>query len=429
MEMCPGRCHASAYYLQMARGGSIAHQNPDQDVSVTAHSLRSLTSPATLAAFDGGLLHDLLVGHRTYLAAHGYVLPAQRTSPLNLAAIATALMADDPAFPAALADGLALIVETGTDRHLAAIEAALRRLPAVGSGGDGAAGSPVDLATRLWLARPDLLRRIHAEASVPAVKRYESWRCATGEVPRFVLPAEPEALLTSWAGDLDAHLVAHRFGGGTQIFVSTAGRLVYLLIRHGAILQRVETHQDDGSTSSLVYRPAVTDVLRYDPATGELGIHLQKHTKWLSEAIRATFSLRIFGIPHLFSGERRYTLAPIHTLGEAAIDCSGDPAIESVTLTEVEIAYGDQEDGTILYRAADVFAFLRERGIVLGDQPQPTAVKLRFVMTDGSVRTAAIRAPNVAVYQRLGDDDVIGAFLRERGFTQAEQDDERDQVA
>jgi hypothetical protein len=82
----PGTCHASAYILQTARSGSIVHRNPDQDHLVTAHSLRSLTSPATLAAFDAGLLHDLLVDHRAYLAAHGYVLPSLRASPLNLGA-------------------------------------------------------------------------------------------------------------------------------------------------------------------------------------------------------------------------------------------------------------------------------------------------------------------------------------------------------
>ena len=394
-----------------------------------AHSIRSLTSPATLAAFDAGLLHDLLAPHQAYLVGHGYALPAVRGANLDLQAIAGALMTDDPGFPADLADGLATIVETGTDRHLAAIEAAIRRVPAEDLGAEGEPGSPIDMATRLWLARPEVLKRIHAEASIPAVKRYESWRCREVDIPRFALPADPEPLMASWAADLDAHLVLHHFGAGTRIYACPAGRLTYVLIRHGAILQRVSTHNEDGSTASVVFRPAVTDVLRYDPVIGELGIHLQKHTKWLSEAIRSTFSLRIFSMPHLFSGERRHTLAPIHTQGEAAIDCSGHPTIASVRLTELEITYSDDEDGKILYRAADVFAFLRTRGIVVGDQPQPTAVKLKFIMTDGSERTATLRAPNVAVYQRLGDDDVIGDFLLERGFILAVSDDEHEQVA
>lgn len=396
---------------------------------MSAHSIRSLTSPATLTAFDGGLLYDLLLPHRNYLAGHGYALPGARSDGLNLQAVARGLMADDPDFPAELADGLATIVEVGTDRNLAAIETATRRVPAEELGPEGEPGSPIDMATRLWLVRPEVLKRIHAESSIPAVKRYESWRCSEVDLPRFALPADPEPLMASWAADLDAHLLAHHFGAGTRIYACPAGRLTYFLIRHGAILQRVPTHNDDGTTASVVFRPAVTDVLRYDPATGELGIHLQKHTKWLSEAIRATFSLRIFSLPHLFSGERRYTLAPIHERGEEAIDCSGHPLIDSVTMSEMEITYSDDEDGKIIYRAADVFAFLRTRGIAVGDQPRPTAVKLTFVMTDGCTRTATIRAPNVAVYQRLGDDDVIGAFLLERGFILAVNDDERDQVA
>jgi len=396
---------------------------------MAAHSLRSLTSPATLAVFDLGLLHDLLAPHREYLASHGCTLPANRGADLPLQEISSALMADDLEFPADLADGLATIVETGTDRHVAAIESAARRANVLMRNVDGTTGSPIDMATKLWLARPELIKRIHAEASIPAVKRYESWRCREVDIPAFALPADPEALMASWAADLDAHLQAHHFGSGTRIFACPAGRLTYFLIRHGAMLQRVSTHHDDGTTAAVVFRPAVTDVVRYDSAAGELGLHLQKHAKWLSEAIRTTLSLRVFSLPHLFSGERRYTLAPIHERGEAAIDCSGHPSVESVSLSELEVTYSDAEDGKILYRAVDVFAFMRSRGIQISDQPQPTGAKLKFVMTDDSERTATLRAPNVAVYQRLGDDDVIGNFLLERGFILAETDDERDQVA
>ncbi len=392
-------------------------------------SLRTLTHPATLAVFDPGVLHDLLAAHGDYLGRHGCHLPTTRGIDLDLEALSAALLADDPEFPADLADALATIAETGTDRHVAAIETAARRAGIDLGVAAGGAMSPMDLASRLWLAKPDLLKRIHAEASIPAVKRYESWRCSTDDIPVFRLPEDPEPLMSTWAADIDTHLKAHHFGEGTRIFVCPAGRLTYFLIRHGAMLQRVPVHHDDGRTASVVFRPAVTDVVRYDQAAGELGLHLQKHTKWLSEAIRLSFSLRIFSIPHLFYGERRYTLEPIQSRGEAAIDCAGHPSIDSVSLIELEIRYSDAVNGTITYGATDVFAFLLARKLPVGDQPLPTAAKLKFMLTDGAERTATIRAPNVAVYQRVGDDDVIGAFLQERGFVLAQEIDEHDEVA
>lgn len=395
-------------------------------------SLRSLTSPSTLAVFEPRLLHDLLSPHRDYLAAHDYGLPAGREDDLDLRAISAALLADDADFPADLVDGIATIVEVGQDLHLAAMEAVARRskiaLTEPGAG-ETAVGSPVDVATRIWLANPALLRRIHAEAAIPAARRWEVWRCTESEIPALALPDEPEELMALWAQDLDQHLLARHFGTGTRIYACPTGRLVYFLIRHGATLQRVPTHHEDGSTDSVVFRPSMTDVLRYDPTAGELGIHLQRHTKWLSEAMRASMSLRLFGRPHLFTGERRVSLDPLHLDGETVLDCAGFPTIASVALTELEFTYGDADAGKTIYRAVDVFRFLRARGIVLADQPTPTAAKLKVRMVDGPERTVTLRFPNVAVYQRLGDDDAIGAFLAEQGFTAMRDDDALDQVA
>lgn len=395
-----------------------------------APTLRTLTSFATLATFDAGLLLDLLQPHRGYLARHGYDLPSDRKD-LNLFALVATLVPDDPAFPTDLADALATIVETGTERNLTALDAALRRVAADEHLRLRASppGSLVDLATRLWMIRPDLLKRIHAEAAIPAMKRCDSWRSANGEIPRWEFPADPEPLLAAWAAELDQHLTEHHLGAGTRIYACPSGEVMYLLIRHGAVMQRVATHQVDGSLASLVYRPAVTDVVRYDPATGELDIHAQKPTQWWSTAIRSSFSRRFFGKEQLFTNACCYSLAPIINQGEAAIDCSSNPLITSVRLTELEVTASDAEDGTIIFRAANVFSFLRARRISVTDLPEPTMMKLAIVLADGSARTVVIRTPNVAVYQRQGDNDVIGDFLSERGFISTEQDHALNQVA
>lgn len=395
---------------------------------MAALSLHSLTNPDTLAAFDPAILLRVLAPHRDYLAGLGFTPPGHDGEALSTDALAQALLQADVDFPEELADALHTIAETGVESQVGAIQAAARRAGIDLGVADGQAVTPLDLAARLWLQNPDLLKRIHAEASIPTVRRFESWRCDSEDIPAFQLPDERQVLVP-WAHDLDEFLNQHHFGRGTRIYLCPAGRLVFFLIRHGATVQRVAVHHDDGHTGSLLYRPAVTDVLRYDPATGELGVHLQKHTRWLSDAIRGTFSLRIFNRPRLFSGERRYSLLPIHTRGLAALDCSGFPTIESVELTELEIPYDDDFNYRVLHRATDVFAALVVQGLVVTSLPRPSAAKLKVTFTDGSTRMVTIRAPNVAVYQREGDDDVIGAFLLERGFILPEAVHERDQVA
>lgn len=394
---------------------------------MAALPLRSITNPDTLAAFDPAILHRLLAPHRDYLAGLGYALPERAGDAIAADALATALLRADVTFPEALADALHTIVETGVPGQVDAIQAAAREAGIDLGLADGEATTPLDVAARLWLADSDLLKRLHAEAAIPTVRRFESWRCVGEDIPAFTLP--DTAALRTWASDLDRILLQHQFGRGTRIFACASGRLAYILIRHGASVQRVSVHHDDGQTGSMLYRPAVTDVLRYDPAAGELGMHLQKHTKWLSEAVRTTFSLRVFAQPQLFAGERRYTLRPLVEHGAAALDCAGFPTMASVELIELEIPYGDRLRYRVVHKATDVLAALTQSGIAITTLPEPSAAKLKVTLADDSTRTVTLRAPNVAVYQRDGDDDLLGTFLQERGFVLPEAADERDQVA
>lgn len=391
--------------------------------------LRSITNPDILSGFDAAILRQVLDPFRDFLAGLGFVLPPDAGVSLDVTSLATALLGAGDTFPAELADALHTIVETGVATQMGAIEVAARRAHLDLGVTDGATITPIDLAARLWLRAPDLLKRIHAEMSIPAIRRFESWHCVGEDIPEFTLPNE-EQTVVPWTHDLEQILVDHQFGTGVRIFVCPSGRLVYFLIRHGATVQRVAVHCDDGQVDSLLYRPAVTDVLRYDPASGELGLHLQKSSKWLSEAIRATFSLHLFNRPHLFTGERRHTLAPIRERGREALDCDGIANIESVELTELEISFGELLDYRVIHKATDVFAALETQSLAVTSLPEPRAAKLVFTLANGTTRKVSLRVPNVAVYQREGDDDVIGVFLKERGFIRPEGDaDERSKVA
>jgi len=80
---------------------------------MAALPLRSITNPDTLAAFDAGILHQVLGPHRVYIAGLGYHLPAQAGTAIDADALAAALLRADVDFPEDLADAFHTIVETG----------------------------------------------------------------------------------------------------------------------------------------------------------------------------------------------------------------------------------------------------------------------------------------------------------------------------
>lgn len=386
---------------------------------------RPFTAVDTLGAIDPGVLVELLLPHSTWLAHHGCTLPAVTTATgLDLPRLAAALRQVDADYPEALIEALATIAETGVPDQVLAMQRAATRarpeilLPALDT------LAPIDLAARIYLARPDLLKRVHAEAQIPAVRRFECWRVAEEIIPSFSFPADDDPALARLASQINAALTARLCGGNVRIYPCQAGHLAYFIIIHGATVQRVTTFQDDGSTGVEVFRPAVVDVLRYDPRAGELGIHLEKSSRWLAEAYRTTFGVCLFNRPHLFSGQRAFTLLPLCQHGRQALDCAAHPAFEEVLLTEVETTISEHRRFRITQNADDLFAALAEQGQTLSPTQAPSAAKLRFRLSAGGTRTATLRVPNVAIYQRVGDDDSIAAFLQERGFMLAEGADD-----
>jgi hypothetical protein len=374
-------------------------------------TFRSITSPSSLALFHPHLLHQLLSTQRALIG-----LPTQPSNELDLKALSNSLLNAGDRLPRNLIDGLATILELNDDRLRMRIEGAADFAGIDLTPPEGCiVGSTVDIATQVWLAQPEALLRVHAASAIPTARRWETWRCRTEVPPKLTLPKDSSRLLDRWANELRVILSNRHCGSGLKIYCHPTRQFVYFLLHHGASLQRMATHADSGDTSSLLVRPAVTDIVRYEPATGNLGIYLQRHSRWLADALRATFSNIIFKHKDLFTAEQQVHLDVLQTYGRAALDCSGYPNLAHIRFVELEAHF--PHSGKLIFKSDDVFDFLDQRDMDLEDLPTPTAAKLKVKMTQGGERTVTLKTPNAAIYQRVGDDDALAEFLHEQGFT------------
>jgi hypothetical protein len=97
------------------------------------------------------------------------------------------------------------------------------------------------------------------------------------------------------------------------------------------------------------------------------------------------------------------------------------PELLSATLTSVTLFIAGAKPELVTTRRADLIEILDERiayyeSLDIDVRIAEARIELRFI--DGRrTRSVTIKPPNIAVYTRDGDSDVIELFLHERGFT------------
>lgn len=265
-----------------------------------APSCCAIADPDILAAFDPTVLYRLIAPHRAYFRSRGCTLPKRCGVPLPIPAVMSVMQQGGVAdFPMDLAEALHAIVEIGVHATWPTILRTARDtgidLQRLGQGNV----TPRNLAARLWLTNPDLVRRLQVEAIRSCVRQVDRWRCDPEDRP--VAPqTELERCLVAWARDLDEILAEHHCPRGTRIWLQATGERLDILVRHGAALRRGTSPGAYGGRRGLFFQPAVTDLLRYDVQHGELGLALAEPSRWLADALRSTCSAWLFREPQLF---------------------------------------------------------------------------------------------------------------------------------
>lgn len=347
-----------------------------------------------------------------YLAGRGVVL-AGNEEDFPFERLSAVLMTPNDDTPTELVDALYFIHETASDFRA---EDLLDIAAPIGLDlvlGDDA--TPADIAVRIWLVRPDLLRDSHSRTVVFNQKRFEYFRSRTPEPLPFPEVSEEQTLQIQAA--FDDWFGNKRKGRGTRFLVFRRGRRVWMLVRHGLPMRREGKHQDSGETATELYRPQQHDVIVYDEVTGELGVHTT--TKGEKELYLGTLSFILFNNPDQFSNKPKYSFDPLINDGVEALACGDIEGMDHVTLIEVQKFWGTFSERETR-KADDLFAAFGDRwqDRLRGGKITSATFKVRF-SNSSKDRSVMIRLPNIARYDRDDDSDLVEQWLAARGFTTA----------
>lgn len=375
--------------------------------------LRRFSSPATLKQIEPALLLRFLEPYRGFLSERGLRLPPE-VEEIGYERLACILMAPDENTPDELLDALFFIDELAEDSLFddirdRAVEAGLTLE-------EPDDPSCADLAVRVWLADRNVLERLHAEQFLTRPKRFESFFSRRDTLPEVYEPsAETLAALEE---DLNGWFDTHKKGRGTRVFPFFREDGVWFLVRHGQRLKREGTLERNGDTASIFYRPEQFDVMIYYPHEGELTIHTQ--TKGEREAYCRFLGHRLFGDSSFFDLESttpKYTLAPLIENGREALCCSDVEGIQRILLTELQICHDLDEVGVEIYKANDALAFLEAIGRSLAPDARLARVSFKvWFAGENKPRTVTLRTPNIAIFDRESDNEIIHQWLAKRGF-------------
>jgi hypothetical protein len=136
---------------------------------------------------------------------------------------------------------------------------------------------------------------------------------------------------------------------------------------------------------------------------------------------RASFGRFFFGDENMFPPGDIWTTEPLRVNSEAALSVVNIPELFSATLTSVTLFVAGAKPELVTTRRTDLIEILDERiayyeSLDIDVRIAEARIELRFI--DGRrTRSVTIKPPNIAVYTRDGDADVIELFLHERGFT------------
>jgi len=378
-------------------------------------NLRRFSSSEALRAIAPVHLLEFLARHQAFFVQRGLALPAPAAAEtLDYERLVAILMSPEDDTPPGLAEALYLIHEMSTQEGMDSI------LDGVKSGDvkidDSSELTAADVAVQVWLSAPQYLERKHAEQSVEHTRSFEYFQSNVATPPRIKRPTA--AVLRELEKGLDAWFEEKKRGRGAKVLAFPKGDEVWFLVRHGDLLKR-EGKYEHGESSTFVYRPEKYDVLIYNQQLGELRIHAD--TKGEKALYRAKFGLHLFGREDFFPGQAKYTLKPLIELGKDSLACDIE-GIDAVWLVELQTAWGGAHQEVEIRKATDIFAVFEERKWKIHPKARLTKAKFRVKFTSSNTpRTVTVKPPNVALYGRDSDSDLVEAWLAARGFIGSEE--------
>ena len=319
-------------------------------------------------------------------------------------------MHPDDQVPNAMVDALYYVDELANDQGM---DRLMEEAFAAGISLDlGPIPTSADVAIAAWLTMPELVRRVHAETYALKQKKFVHWQSRLPNSRPF--PACDEPLLARLQDHLDDWFETRKRGRNSRVMIFRRADAVWIVVRHGQTFKR-EGSIREGKSSTEYYRPEKYDVLLYDPVHGTLGIHADGQR--LMEFYLHSLGLFFFENDHYFAFEHKVSLDPLKVYGRRSLNCEDIPGIDTVRLVELAQFRGGRWKRVIVDKATDLFAALEEEGHSLSPTARLVSAVLGLMFTGTEKpRRLTLRPPNIIVYARNEDRNLVELFLRARGF-------------
>ncbi len=280
---------------------------------------------------------------------------------------------------------------------------------------------PGDVAIEAFLRDRDRAERMLSHHSARARRAFMSFQSRYSTPPQLVEDlAEGTQSLTR---DLDHWFYRRGCGRGASAHCSQNEGSLFVFVSHGTPMRRLDV-LDSGLRDSLICRPIKDDIAVFDKLLGELRINAE--TVPQREIYRRLIGKHMFGDEEMFPPGEKYTLDPLLEYGEASLSVSMIEELTSAECHSVKMLLPGHKPEELTSRRQDVLEVLEERIDWLERQGYEdvrlTEAKfsLSFAASRRS-RVVTVKPPNVAIYSRDGDSEVVERFLRDRGFI-TEQD-------
>ena len=377
---------------------------------MAAFNLRTFSNPDLLRSIAPKRLAAFFLPWRPYLVGRGFAFPTDG-APIDCEHLSRVLMEPDETVPKDMVDALYYVNETTSDEDMdTLLELAKSRHVEID---DDPQTTAADVAIQMWLAAPDALRIHHAEAIALRQKSFLYYGGARDTKRAF--PEVGDELRSRIEAALDDWFEEHRRGRGCRVFLFPHGDRVWIVIRHGELMRREASQREDGSSTTEFYRPQKHDVLIYDMASDEMGVHAG--TRGESRLYLLVLGGLLFGDEDYFPPSDKFTLDPLIEDGVGSLVCEDIDGLEDVRLVEFRRLWGGAYKEIEIRKASDIFGALNARGQKLGSKGRLVGAVFKIKFEGASKeRSVSINPPGSAKYERSEDSDLIEVWLAKRGF-------------
>jgi hypothetical protein len=346
-----------------------------------------------------------------YLANRGIVLPDSGDVEFPFEALSRVLMMPTDATPPGMIDALYFIDENTSDSTIDdLIEIAREHRLNIDS---HAKVTVADVAVQIWIAKSDVLKARHSRSVAFNQKSFTYFAGKANQPRGLTIPDSTR--IEQIQNKLDEWFAEHGRGQASRIFFFPRESRVWIMIRHGMAMRREGSHQDDGESGIHCYRPQKHDVLVYDEALDEIGVHAD--TKGEIKVYREVLGLILFGRADYFAENSKFTLDPLIEHGPQALACDDIEGIDRIVLVELRRFWGGPFQKRETVAASDLFGDFGEEWQNRLRFGRLTSASFRFYFSGSSKgRLVKIRLPGTAGYDRDDDSALVEKWLAARGF-------------